>query len=346
MDIPEIRWAFLAEVARLVRLQWKASCTAQGNGWNDPGLSLAADGPHIMSSASEYPEESPPQYPKQYTKKDPKKYKDTRRNLLMKVAYDGTDFSGWQIQPRQVTIQGLLVSTLEEICGEKITVYGAGRTDAGVHAEEQAANVRLASRIPCSNLVKALNDHLPGSIRILSIQEAAEDFHARYDACSKTYRYRIFRGRICPPWLCRYVFHFPYPLQEEAMQEAAKYFEGTRNFRSFTAADGSEHPDESSFIRTVFSSQLQRQADELVYTVAGNGFLYHMVRNIVGTLLEVGSGRISPRQIPEILSACHRTAAGPTASARGLHLIRVTYQDAPPSDSNPLDKQQLPGRIE
>jgi len=135
-----------------------------------------------MSSASEYSEGSSKKHPRQYQKKN----QDTRRNLLMRVAYDGTDFSGWQIQPRQVTIQGLLVSTLEEICGEKITVYGAGRTDAGVHAEEQAANVRMASRIPCSILVKALNDHLPGSIRILSIQEAAEDFHARYNACSKT----------------------------------------------------------------------------------------------------------------------------------------------------------------
>ncbi len=109
------------------------------------------------------------------------------------------------------------------------------------------------------------------------------------------------------------------------MQEAAKYFEGTQDFRSFTAADGSEHPDESSFVRTLFSSLLQRQADELVYTVAGNGFLYHMVRNIVGTLIEVGRGRTSPQQIPEILSAYHRTAAGPTAPARGLHLIRVAY---------------------
>ena len=129
------------------------------------------------------------------------------------------------------------------------------------------------------------------------------------------------------------------------MQEAAKYFEGTQNFRSFTAADRSEHPDESSFVRTVSASQMHRQADELVYTVTGNGFLYHMVRNIVGTLLEVGRGRTAPQQISEILSACQRTAAGPTAPARGLHLLRVTYADDGPSDSAPLDKQQLPGRI-
>ena len=266
-----------------------------------------------MSSASEYPEESP------------KKHQDTRRNFLMRVAYDGTDFSGWQIQPRQVTIQGLLVSALEEICGEKISVYGAGRTDAGVHAEEQAANVKLAAPIPCPNLVKALNDHLPASIRILSIQEAAENFHARYDSCSKTYRYRIFRGAICPPWLCRYVYHFPYPLQEEAMQEAAKYFEGTRDFRSFTSADGNASQEEKSSIRKVYRSELLRQAEELVYTVEGSGFLYRMVRNMVGTLLEVGRGRIPPERILGILSACHRPAAGPTAPARGLHLIRVAY---------------------
>ena len=250
---------------------------------------------------------------------------DTRRNILIKLAYDGTDFCGWQIQPRQATIQGLLTAALKDICREPITVCGAGRTDAGVHAEEQAANVKLAAPIPCPSLVKALNDHLPGSIRVFSAQEVGEAFHARRDALSKTYRYRIFRGAVCPPQLCRYVHHFPYPLQEEAMQAATKYFEGRQDFRSFTSADGNKSQEEKSSIREIFRSELHRQAEELSYTVEGSGFLYHMVRNMMGTLLEVGRGRIPPERILGILSACRRSAAGPTAPARGLHLIRVAY---------------------
>jgi len=253
------------------------------------------------------------------------------RNLLLRVAYDGTDFYGWQIQPRRPTIQGTLTTAIEEVCGEQVQVCGAGRTDAGVHACAQAANVKLTSRIPCSNFVQAMNDHLPESIRVLSVQEVPLDFHARHHAQSKTYCYRIFREKICPPWLSRYVFPFPYPLQEEAMQEAARHYQGTWDFRSFASTDRSQHPEEKSYVRTILSSVLERRGEELVYTVEGSGFLHHMVRNLVGTLILAGRKQLPPEAIPEILAARQRSAAGPTVPARGLHLVRVSYPGHPDS---------------
>jgi len=249
------------------------------------------------------------------------------RNLLLRIAYDGTDFFGWQIQPSRPTIQGTLAAALETICGDKVEVCGSGRTDAGVHACAQAANVKLHSPIPCPNLVKALNRLLPDSIRVLSARPVASDFHARRDAISKIYRYRIFRGEICPPNLVRYVLPYPYPLDEAAMERASRCFPGTFDFRSFAAEDNVERGDgeEKSSVRTVFASELNRDREELIYTVQGNGFLRHMVRNIVGTLLDVGRGRIAADQVPEIIAARKRSAAGPTAPARGLHLVSVAY---------------------
>lgn len=247
------------------------------------------------------------------------------RNVLLRLAYDGTDFYGWQIQPQRPTIQGTLTEALRRITGESVLVCGAGRTDAGVHACGQAAHVRLGSPIPCSNLVEALNDHLPESVRVLSAVEAPLDFHARRDARSKTYRYRIFRGEVCPPWLSRYVYPFPPPLDEEAMRAAAREWEGTRDFRSFASADENAKQKEKSYVRTIFSSVLEGVGEELIYTVEGNGFLHHMVRNMVGTLLLVGRGRVASGAIPAILAAQDRSAAGPTAPARGLHLVRVEY---------------------
>lgn len=247
------------------------------------------------------------------------------RNLLLRVAYDGTDFYGWQIQPERPTIQGTLAAAITAVCGETTHVCGAGRTDAGVHAEEQAATVTLRSPIPRANLARAINDHLPESIRVLSAQEVPLDFHARRDARSKMYRYRIYRGAVCPPSFTRYVFPYPYPLDEAAMTEAARFFEGTWDFRPFASKDASSAEEERSTVRTMFSSRLERQGEELRYTVEGSGFLYHMVRNIVGTLFEAGRHRIEPAAIREWLSSGKGPAHGSTAPARGLHLVRVTY---------------------
>jgi tRNA pseudouridine38-40 synthase len=247
----------------------------------------------------------------------------TARNVLLRIAYDGTDFHGWQIQPRVATVQGTLTSALSELCGETLRLTGAGRTDAGVHAEEQAANFFLPIPIPCHNLVRALNDHLPESIRIISAQEVPDDFHARRDAKSKIYRYRIYRGAICPPSLARYVWPFPYPLDEAAMKAAAGVFEGTWDFRPFASEDPSSQ--EKSTVRTVFSSCTERQGEELRFTVTGSAFLYHMVRIMAGTLIEVGRGRSTASAVREVLSAGKGTAPGSTAPARGLTLVRVNY---------------------
>jgi tRNA pseudouridine38-40 synthase len=251
------------------------------------------------------------------------------RNLLLRVAYDGTDFHGWQIQPELPTIQGVLTEAVAGVTGEAVHLHGAGRTDAGVHAEAQAASVLLTSPIPCANLVPALNDRIPESIRVLSVVEVPRSFHARRDARSKIYRYRLQRSKICPPSLARYVYPCPYPLDEEEMRHAAGEFEGTRDFRSLASSDGASRlgdPGETkSSVRTIYSSMLERSGEELIYTVEGSGFLNHMVRNIVGTLVEVGRGNIPAAGIAAILAACDRSAAGPTAPARGLRLVRVNY---------------------
>lgn len=249
------------------------------------------------------------------------------RNVLLRVAYDGTDFHGWQVQPERATIQGALAGAFAELCGETVHVCGAGRTDAGVHAEEQAANVQLETPIPLENLARALNGHLPQSIRVLSAQEVPLEFHARRDARSKVYRYRMYRGVVCPPSLARYVFPFPYPLDEASMKEAASLFDGTWDFRPFASADASNAREEKTSIRTVFSSRLERQDEDLRYAVEGSGFLYHMVRNMVGALIEVGRRRIEPAAIRELLVSGKGSCPGSTAPARGLTLVCVNYPE-------------------
>jgi tRNA pseudouridine38-40 synthase len=249
------------------------------------------------------------------------------RNIKLTIAYDGTDFSGWQVQPDAPTIQGTLASAIGRITGEKVLPQGSGRTDAGVHALAQVASFELASRIPAENLVVALNDTLPASVRILDAEEVTVDFHARKSACGKTYRYRIFRDAICPPLLARYVWHYPYPLDENAMSAAATLIEGEHDFTSFAAVDperGREVEGVSN-VRRVFSSQWLRDGRELIYEVRGNGFLHHMVRNLVGTFLLVGKSTLKPGDVTRILEARDRSKAGATAPASGLYLVNVEY---------------------
>lgn len=249
------------------------------------------------------------------------------RNFRLSLAYDGHGFAGWQVQPGQPTIQGTLVSVIEQLTGEKTLPQGSGRTDAGVHALGQVATVSLASPIPAENLQKALNDLLPASIRILQVEEAAASFHARKSALAKTYSYRIFRGEICPPFLARYVYHHPYPLDEARMAEAAGVVVGEHDFTSFAAVDPEVNKQgvEASNVRTIFSSVWERNGDELVYTVRGNGFLHHMVRNLVGTFLLVGKGSVSTADFAGILAKRDRSTAGATAPSSGLYLVSVEY---------------------
>ena len=247
------------------------------------------------------------------------------RNLKAILTYDGTDFAGWQVQPDLPTIQGTLASAIGRITGEKVLPQGSGRTDAGVHALAQVASFEIESAIPAGNLLIALNDILPASIRVLTIQEVAPDFHARKSARAKTYRYRIYREPICPPWLARYVWHYPYPLDEDALSKAAPLVEGRHDFTSFAAVDPQREQEEVSNVREIFCSQLQRDVSELLYEVRGNGFLHHMVRNLVGTFLLVGKGTLKPHDLAAILNAKKRSAAGATAPASGLYLVSVEY---------------------
>ncbi len=254
------------------------------------------------------------------------------RNLKLILAYDGTEFAGWQVQPGRTTVQGALASAIGRLSGENVLPQGSGRTDAGVHALAQVASFQTTSSIPLENWMTALNHILPASIRVLEVTESAPDFHARKSARAKTYRYRIYRGSVCPPFLARYVWHYPYPLEESAMIAAAGLVVGEHDFTSFAAVDpervermATEENPHTTNIRTIFSSHWTREGDELIYTVRGSGFLHHMVRNLVGTFLLMGKGTVSLEDLRCILDARTRTAAGPTAPASGLYLVGVEY---------------------
>jgi tRNA pseudouridine38-40 synthase len=249
------------------------------------------------------------------------------RRIRITVAYEGTEFFGWQVQPSLPTIQGTLESVLSAIEGKPVHVAGSGRTDAGVHALAQTAAFDLENPIPAANLRKAMNRLLPHSIRVLDVNEAAERFHPRYDAVAKTYEYRIWREEICPPFERRYVHHYPYPLNETTMCELATILEGEHDFAAFAARD---HRDELglSKVRRIFSSRIERTAGRLTYRVRGSGFLKHMVRNITGVLIEAGKGNVNADGIAVRLRPGCEIPPGPTAPAEGLFLISVEYPES------------------
>ena len=293
------------------------------------------------------------------------------------LAYDGTPYNGWQIQPNLPTVQGTLARAIHHITGETVLPQGSGRTDTGVHALAQVATFTLSVPIPAANLHRALNRALPPSVRVLSVEEVSEDFHARHNALRKTYEYRILPGdRICSPMLAPYVWACRYSLDIAVLQQAAAHALGTHDFTSFAANDpdqttrnaANQRPLEDmppnvarssrtnpkdvistgggvlaaaverpaflpllstgpiDNVRTIFESTWHQQEEILIYRVAGNGFLHHMVRNLVGTFVEAAANRISADEIPTILSARNRSAAGPTAPASGLFLVKVEYK--------------------
>ena len=255
-------------------------------------------------------------------------------NWKLTVAYDGTDFFGWQVQPDRVTIQGALADTIERVTGERVLPQGSGRTDAGVHARGQVASFALEAPIPAANLLRALNRKLPEAIRVLVAEPAAPEFHARHSAQAKTYEYVIDRAEICPPWRARFAWALPWPLDPERMQAAAQAVIGTHDFTSFAAfdpdktareAEDDDRHGQADNVRTIFASEWREDRETLTYLVRGEGFLHHMVRNLVGTFVDIGRGHLEPDAMPRILAARAREAAGPTAPARGLFLDSVEY---------------------
>jgi tRNA pseudouridine38-40 synthase len=264
-----------------------------------------------------------------------------QQNWKLTLSYDGTDFKGWQVQPGERTIQGELQGALGRILGEAPLPQGSGRTDAGVHALAQVASFPLSTRIPAANLHRALNGTLPASIRLTETKAVRSTFHARHSSQAKTYEYRIFRAALCPPFLARYVYASRWPMDFDALQQAAQQFVGQHDFLSFAASDpdlgtrenpGNQTHDgkQKGTIKTIFSSTWSQAESSdgplLIYRVRGSGFLHHMVRNLVGTMLEVGRGKFKTEDIPRILAARSRSAAGPTAPARGLFLHSVEYR--------------------
>lgn len=245
------------------------------------------------------------------------------RRLRFQVSYDGTDFHGWQVQPGLTTIQAVLEETIGKLEGSPVHVAGSGRTDSGVHAYAQVAAVSLENPMPVDNFRRAVNRLLPPTIRIGAVTEEAAGFHPRFDAVRKTYEYRIYREEICPPFVQRFATHHPYPLSEAAMTAAAPLLEGEHDFTSFASTDNKEAP--SSKVRSIFSSRVERQNEFLVYRVTGSGFLKHMVRNIVGVLIEVGKGNLRNEDILARLNPRNAIRPGPSVPAAGLFLVAVEY---------------------
>ncbi|HXW18485.1 MAG TPA: tRNA pseudouridine synthase A [Candidatus Acidoferrales bacterium] len=291
------------------------------------------------------------------------------RNIKLTIAYDGADFHGWQIQPGLATIQGAIADAAGKITQERIFVHGASRTDAGVHAFGQVAHFKTRSGLTADEFRRALNALLPPQIRIVVAEEVGPDFHSRWQSLSKTYRYRIFRGSVLTPFEHRRALHYPWPLDETSMKQAARMFEGTHDFTSFAASSGSEEDDKDrEMTREIFRSEISSRecalagddsaggADgassfsgpasgilsgsvpsagassgetvrELRYEIHGKSFLRYMVRKIVGTLLDVGKGKIKPENIPAVFEARDPSRSGPTVPPDGLYLVSLEYPD-------------------
>jgi tRNA pseudouridine38-40 synthase len=253
------------------------------------------------------------------------------RYFKLTIAYDGTDFHGWQMQAHKPTIQGEIVNVLQRLTQEKIILHGTGRTDAGVHALGQVASFRTQSQLSAEEFQRALNALLPPTIRIVGAEEAGPDFNARWSARGKIYRYRLYRGKVVPPMIWRYVLHYPFPLDEEAMRDAAARFVGTHDFASFAASTGSEDDDkERSSEREIYFTELVRTPDneELIFTVIGRSFLRYMVRKMVGTLLDVGRGKLTPGDIERLYEWKDRSKSGPTVPPQGLVMVAVQHEES------------------
>jgi tRNA pseudouridine38-40 synthase len=246
------------------------------------------------------------------------------RNFKLVVRYDGSNYHGWQLQPDVVTVQGVLEAAIEEVTGRKVRIHASGRTDTGVHAFGQVIHFPAETALPTSELPTRLNSVLPADVRVLSAEEKPLSFHCRYDAVSKLYRYSILNCRIVGRYTARSVHVFPWQLDLEAMRRAANHLIGMHDFSSFGVNPGREVENPT---RTIKRLDLTKQGHYIFIEVEADGFLYKMVRSIVGTLLHVGVGKRSPDEIPSILESRDRSSAGPTAPPHGLCLVEVKYPD-------------------
>lgn len=245
------------------------------------------------------------------------------KRVMLTVAYDGTGYCGWQVQPNGDTIEGQLNRHLSELLGEKITVIGASRTDSGVHALCNIAVFDTGARMPAEKISYALNQRLPEDIRIQKSEEVAADFHPRRVATRKTYEYKIYNAPFPNPLMRLYSYFTYVPMNVQKMQSAAEYFCGEHDF----AAVSTYKPEVESTVRTIYELSVTKEDNLITIRVTGNGFLYNMVRIIAGTLMEVGRGRMEPSDIQEILLARNRELAGPTAPACGLTLVSYTFEN-------------------
>jgi len=243
------------------------------------------------------------------------------RNLLFTLAYDGTAYHGWQVQANSITVQQTLQDSIEKVLGSRLNVVGCSRTDAGVHANMYCFNMRTESAFSCSHLMSALNANLPFDIAITSCCEVSYDFHARYDCISKEYIYKIWNSPVRNPFNNGYALHYKYPLDELMLEKEAEAFLGEHDYASFCSA----HSKIKSTVRNVNKFTVERFGNEIIFTVEADGFLYNMVRIMVGTLLRISQGKIDRGSIGEIIAAKDRSRAGITAPAHGLYLNKVNY---------------------
>lgn len=243
------------------------------------------------------------------------------RRIMLVVAYEGTNYHGWQFQPNGITIEGVLNAALSELLKEPVTVIGASRTDTGVHSYGNVAVFDTDTRIPAEKLAYALNQRLPEDIVIQSSCEVEPDFHPRHCESRKTYEYRILNRRMPLPMRRRDTYFYYYDLDVERMQQAAEFLKGEHDFKSFCATAAVVQ----TTVRTIYEIEVARKGDVITIRVTGGGFLYNMVRIIAGTLIEVGAGKLSPESMRDILAACDRSAAGPTAPAHGLTMIGIKF---------------------
>ncbi len=243
------------------------------------------------------------------------------RNIKLVIEYDGKDFNGWQKQPNKLNIQGEIEKAIGEITGEEIDLIASGRTDAGVHSLGQTANFKTNSNIPIEKIPIAINSKLKKSIVIKSAEEVEERFHSRYSVKSKKYRYTINNSQYGSAIYRDMEYHFPFNLDVNKMQEASKYFEGEHDFKAFKASGTSS----KSSVRTIYKAEIIKNEDRIYIELTGNGFLYNMVRIISGTLVDVGTRKIKPEEIKDIIESKERIRAGKTLPARGLCLMEVNY---------------------